>query len=449
MVERRGALVFLKCRKLDDHVRGDWNFTGENRVVVQDDEHSKSQGDTLKHDHLLYQTQPGSAPDFDGPVEVSVVMPCLNEADTIGACIRKAQSALNEHRISGEIIIADNGSTDSSVDIATALGAQVVRVPSKGYGNALAGGIAAARGKYVVMGDADESYDFGEIPNFVAKLREGFDLVQGCRLSRGGGKVLPGAMPFTHRHVGNPIFSVMARRWFQAQVSDVFCGLRGFTRRLYDSLDQRSAGMEFATEMIIKASLKEAKITEIPITLHPDGRKSHPPHLKTVRDGLRTLRFYLIYSPRWLFLLPGTLMICLGAIGYAFALPGVSIAGVTFDAHTLLFASLFILCGYKAIAFALFTKTFAVKQKLLPPDPQLEWLFKTISFQTGIAGGAVALALGIALLLGAIVQWSAAGFGQLDYSHTMRWVVPGAMFTALGIETVLASFFLYLLRSTP
>ncbi len=376
-------------------------------------------------------------------------MPCLNEADTIGTCIRKAQSALSEHRIAGEIIIADNGSTDGSIDIAIGLGARVVHVSAKGYGNALAGGIGAARGKFVVMADADDSYDLREIPNFVAKLREGFDLVQGCRLSRGGGKVLPGAMPISHRHWGNPMFSAMARHWFQAPVSDVFCGLRGFTKRFYDSLDQRSAGMEFATEMIIKASLKQAKIAEIPVTLHPDGRKSHPPHLKTVRDGLRTLRFYLIYSPRWLFLLPGMLMIGLGAVGYAFALPGISIAGVTFDAHTLLFASLSILCGYKAITFALFTKTFAIKQKLLPPDPQLERLFKTITFETGIAGGAVAMVFGILLLLGAIMQWSAAGFGHLDYSHTMRWVVPGAMLTALGIETILASFFLYLLRSTP
>lgn len=403
----------------------------------------------MKHDNLLHKILPGPSHDnARAPIEVSVVMPCLNEADTIANCILRAQSALDEYGIPGEIIIADNGSTDGSIDIAVGLGARVVHVADRGYGNALAGGIAAAHGKYIVMGDADDSYDFREIPNFVAKLRQGFDLVQGCRLSRGGGRVLPGAMPFTHRHWGNPMFSAMARHWFSAPVSDVFCGLRGFTKQFYESLDPHSTGMEFATEMIIKAGLKQAKITEIPITLHPDGRRAHPPHLKTVRDGLRTLRFYLIYSPRWLFLLPGALMICLGVLGYALALPGLSIGGVTFDAHTLLFASLFILCGYKSIAFALFTKTFAVNRKLLPPDPQLSRLFQTIRFETGVAAGIVALGFGISLLLGAIGQWSAAGFGQLDYSHTMRWVVPGATLTALGVETILASFFLYLLRST-
>jgi len=375
-------------------------------------------------------------------------MPCLNEADTIANCIQKAQKALEQHDIRGEIVVADNGSTDESVDLARKLNAHVVHVTAKGYGNALAAGIAAARGTFIVMGDADDSYDFLEIPNFVAKLRQGFDLVQGCRLTRGGGRIAPGAMRFSHRHLGNPMFSAMARHWFRAPVSDVFCGLRGFTKRFYESLDQRSSGMEFATEMIIKASLQNAKIAEIPITLHPDGRKAHPPHLRTIRDGLRTLRFYLIYSPRWLFLLPGAVMIVLGLLGYALALPGITISGLTFDAHTFLFASLFILCGYKSIAFALFTKTFAIKQKLLPPDSQLEWLSNIITFEAGLAGGLAALVFGVFLLLGAISQWSAAGFGQLDYSHTMRWVIPGATCTALGVETMLATFFLHILRST-
>src|SRR6266705_2491668 len=290
------------------------------------------------------------ATDKQAQVEVSVIMPCLNEADTIANCIQKAQKALEQHDIRGEIVVADNGSTDESVDLARKLNAHVVQVAAKGYGNALAAGIAAARGTFIVIGDADDSYDFLEIPNFVAKLRQGFDLVQGCRLTRGGGRIVPGAMRFSHRHLGNPMVSAMARHWFRAPVSDVFCGLRGFTKRFYESLDQRSSGMEFATEMIIKASLQNAKIAEIPITLHPDGRKAHPPHLRTIRDGLRTLRFYLIYSPRWLFLLPGVVMIGLGLLWYAFALPGITISGLTFDAHTLLFASLFMLCGYKSIA---------------------------------------------------------------------------------------------------
>src|SRR5215471_3071860 len=273
-------------------------------------------------------------------VEVSVVMPCLNEADTLATCIRKARRALIEGAIAGEVIVADNGSTDGSQAIAVHEGARLVRVEARGYGNALMGGIAAAHGKYVIMGDADDSYDFLEIPRFVAKLREGFDLVQGCRLPSGGGKVMPGAMPFLHRWWGNPMFSAMARNMLKAPIHDIYCGMRGFTKALYERLDLRCTGMEFAVEMIIKSSLHGEKIAETPITLHPDGRKAHAPHLKTFRDGWRTLRFLLMYSPRWLFLLPGILLAILGIAGYALALPGVRIHGVAFDAHTLLFASI-------------------------------------------------------------------------------------------------------------
>src|SRR5438270_8245634 len=271
-------------------------------------------------------------------LEVSVVMPCLNEADSLESCIRKAQQALRENDIQAEIIVADNGSTDGSQAIATRLGARVVPVAQKGYGNALMGGIAAARGKFVIMGDSDDSYDFREIPKFVEKLRAGFDLVQGCRLPSGGGRVMPGAMPVLHRWLGNPLFSFLVRHMFWSDIHDVYCGMRGFTKELYNHLDQRCTGMEFATEMILKSSLACAKIAEVPITLHPDGRKSHPPHLRTFRDGWRTLRFLLIYSPRWLFVYPGITLILLGLIGYGLALPGVTIGGVTFDAHTLLFA---------------------------------------------------------------------------------------------------------------
>src|SRR6266496_1451581 len=249
-------------------------------------------------------------------LEVSVVMPCLNEADTLEACIAKAQRALGEHRISGEIIVADNGSTDGSQAIATRMGARLVHVEAKGYGNALMGAIAAARGRFVIMGDADDSYDFLQLPRFVNKLREGFELVQGCRLPAGGGTVLPGAMPFLHRWWGNPMFSLFARWWFGAPVNDVYCGLRAFRKDFYQRLDQRCTGMEFATEMIIKSSLYHAKIAEMHIPLHPDGRKAHAPHLITFRDGWRTLRFFLMYSPRWLFLHPGILLIVLGILGY-------------------------------------------------------------------------------------------------------------------------------------
>ena len=290
--------------------------------------------------------------------EVSIVMPCLNEADTLEACITKAQRALPE----AEILVADNGSTDGSREIAHRLGARVVPVAAKGYGHALMGGIAAARGKFIIMGDADDSYDFGEAPKFVEKLRQGCELVQGSRLPSGGGTVLPGAMPLLHRWWGNPMFSFLARWWFGAPIHDVYCGLRGFTKELSVRLNQRCTGMEFATEMIIKASLFGAKIGEVPITLHPDGRKAHAPHLKTFRDGWRTIRFFLMCSPRWLFLVPGVVLVAIGVAGYALALPGVRIHGAKLDAHTLLFASLAILCGYQSILFALFTKTFGVRE---------------------------------------------------------------------------------------
>ena len=380
-------------------------------------------------------------------LKLSVVMPCLNEADTLAVCIDKATRGIKESGVAGEIIIADNGSQDASVEIAEDLGARVVHVTEKGYGNALMGGIDAARGKYVMMGDADDSYDWLEIPKFVSKLDEGFDLVQGCRLPAGGGSIKPGAMPFLHRWWGNPMFSKMVRSWFRAPINDVYCGLRGFTKAHYENLDQRCTGMEFATEMIIKSSLYHAKIAEVPITLHPDGRKAHAPHLKTFRDGWRTLRFFLLYSPRWLFLLPGIFFIVLGLVGYALALPSVTIHGVgslgqiTFDMHTLLFASVFILCGYQAVVFAILTKLFAITEGLLPEDPKLNRFFGIVNLERGLAVSAVALATGVFLLLLAINEWRLTGFGRLDYEHTMRWVIPGATLIALGVQTVFSSFF--------
>jgi glycosyltransferase involved in cell wall biosynthesis len=379
--------------------------------------------------------------DAEHPLELSVVMPCLNEADTLAVCVEKALRALDEHGIDGEVVVADNGSTDGSREIAERLGARVVPVAERGYGSALMGGIAAARGTYVIMGDADDSYDFGEIPAFVAKLREGADLVQGCRLPSGGGRVLPGAMPTLHRWWGNPMFSAMARRWFRAPIHDVYCGLRGFSKAFYLQLDQRCTGMEFATEMIIKASLRRARIAEVPITLHPDGRRSHPPHLKTFRDGWRTLRFFLMYSPRWLFLVPGALLVLLGAIGYVVAMPGLTVFGAALDAHTLLFATLAIICGYQSILFAVFSKVFGITEGLLPPDPRLDRMFGVLNLERGLTLGAISTAVGVALLVVAILKWRATDFGALDYSQTMRWVIPGVMLTALGFQTVLSSFF--------
>jgi len=384
------------------------------------------------------------ATDKDFP-EVSIIMPCLNEADTLAACIGKARRALDEQEIAGEIIVADNGSSDGSQAIATKLGARLINVRQRGYGSALMGGIVAARGKYIVMGDADDSYDFLETPKFVEKLREGFDIVQGCRLPSGGGVVSPGAMPFLHRVWGNPMFSFLARWWFRSPLHDVYCGLRGFRKDIFYVLDQRCMGMEFATEMIIKASLYGAKIAEVPITLHPDGRKDRAPHLRTFRDGWRTIRLFFICSPRWLFLVPGLMLILLGMTGYAIAMPGITLGGVTFDAHTLLFASLAILCGYQSIVFAILTKTFAISEGLLPEDPRMNRFFEFVNLERGLIFSSIALLIGIALLTSAINYWRLTSFGQLDYAQTMRLVVPGATLTALGFQTILSSFFVSIL----
>jgi len=378
-------------------------------------------------------------------IELSIVMPCLNEAETLGTCIEKAKRFLHEHRIVGEIIVADNGSTDGSRAIAELMGARVVHVQAKGYGSALMGGITAARGRYIIMGDADDSYDFLDMAKFIEKLRQGYDLVQGCRLPSGGGRVMRGAMPWSHRWWGNPMFSFMARSWFYAPIHDVYCGLRGFTKDLYRRLNLRCTGMEFATEMIIKASLYAEKIAEVPITLHPDGRTAHAPHLKTYRDGWRTLRFLLIYSPRWLFFLPGVLLVMLGLAGYALAMPGVTVHGVTFDAHTLLFASLAILCGYQSILFAIFSKTFAISEGLLPEDPRFTRFCQVVNLERGLLLSVATLVVGLLLLLAAVNEWRVVEFGRLDYAKTMRFVVPGATLTALGFQTILSSFFVSIL----
>lgn len=378
--------------------------------------------------------------------EVSVVMPCLNEADTLAICIEKAQRAMRINGIEGEVIVADNGSIDGSQEIAQRLDARVVPVTEKGYGNALMGGIRAAQGKYVIMGDADDSYDFLEIPKFVEKLRAGHDLVQGCRLPSGGGRVLPGAMPALHRWWGNPMFSWLVRQMFRAPIHDVYCGLRGFTRELYQRLDLRCTGMEFATEMIIKSSLFEVDIAEVPTTLHPDGRKAHAPHLRTFRDGWRTLRFFLMYSPRWLFLVPGIGLALLGLVGYLLAMPGTSILGATLDAHTLLAASLSILLGFQLVQFAVFAKTFAITEGLLPDDIRLGGFLRVMNLERCLMGGVLAFSAGTGLLLAATGTWWNADFGALDYPTTMRWVIPGVTLAALGCQTIFASFFVSILR---
>ncbi len=378
-------------------------------------------------------------------VEVSVIIPCLNEADTIGTCVAKARRALADEGIAGEVVVADNGSTDGSPRIAALMGARVVHVPQRGYGSALQQGIASSRGEFIVMGDADDSYDFGDVPRFVASLREGNELVQGCRLPAGGGRVLPGAMPFTHRFIGNPLLTSLARLMFRVPVRDIYCGMRGFTRDMYDRLDLHCTGMEFATEMIIKASAHHERIAELPITLYPDGRNGRPSHLRTFRDGWRTLRLFLLYSPRWLFIIPGLLLVLLGVIGYALALPGVQIAGARLDVHTLLVSSLTLILGYQSILFGIFSKTFVIHEGLLPEDRRLTRLFESFGLEWGLAIGTTAFLAGIGLLSAVLLQWSIVEFGPLDYPITMRYVIPGVTICAVGFQTILASFVMSIL----
>ena len=383
--------------------------------------------------------------DSDGSFELSIVMPCLNEAETLATCIAKARRAMAEAGIAGEVVVADNGSTDGSQALAEREGARVVPVAARGYGSALMGGIAAARGRYVLMGDADDSYDFLEVPRFMAPLRDGAELVQGCRLPSGGGTIAEGAMPFLHRWWGNPMFSAMARRWYGAPIHDIYCGMRAFRRELIDRLDLRCTGMEYASEMIIKATIHGARIAEVPITLNQDGRIAHPPHLRTFRDGWRTLRFFLMYSPRWLFLVPGFLLGLAGMVCYILALPQLSIGRITFDVHTLLFGSLAIICGFQSVLFAVMTKVFAINERMLPMDTRLERAFQILNLERGLLLAALTMLAGLALLGVAIAQWVAVDFGHLDYARTMRWVIPGVTLTTLGFQAILSGFFLSIL----
>jgi glycosyltransferase involved in cell wall biosynthesis len=373
---------------------------------------------------------------------VSVVMPCLNEAETVSRCVDAARAALEAAGIPGEIIVADNGSTDGSPEIAARAGARVLKVAERGYGAALLGGIAAARGRYVVMGDADESYDFGTIPAFVRKLEEGNDLIIGSRFR---GRIEPGAMPRLHRWLGNPVLSFLGRLFFHVSVSDFHCGIRGFRRDAVKQLGLQTTGMEFASEMVVKASLFGLRIAEIPVTLRRDGR-SRPPHLRTWRDGWRHLRFLLIYSPRWLYLVPGLVLAVVGALLIVWLLPGPrALLGATLDVHTMLGAAALVLIGTQAISFAVFAKVFAITEGLLPMDSRLERAFRIVTLETGLVCGALLTVAG-ALLVGHVMSvWSSEQFRTLDYSRTMRWMVPGVLLLVLGAQAILSSFFLSIL----
>jgi len=381
-------------------------------------------------------------PPAEKVLELSVVMPCLNEAETLQVCIEKAQRAFREHHILGEVIVADNGSADGSREIAERLGARVVKVGKKGYGSALMGGIIAARGKFVVMGDADDSYDFAHIPRFVEKLRQGFDLVLGNRFKGG---IADSAMPPLHRYLGNPALSWASRLFFHCPTGDIYCGLRGFSRDAVLQMDLRTTGMEFAVEMVVKATLLGLRIGEVPTTLSLDGR-TRPPHLRTWLDGWRTLRFMLLYSPRWLFFYPGLLLVLLGVAVDLWLFPGPRRVGsITFDAHTILYAAMAILIGFQAICFGLFARTFAVTEGLLPEDALLNVFFRAFSLETGLVVGALLVMGGLAGSIYAVNTWRLQDFGPLDFSHTLRIVIPAATAITLGFQIVLSSFLVSIL----
>jgi glycosyltransferase involved in cell wall biosynthesis len=375
-------------------------------------------------------------------IELSVVMPCLNERATVGICVRKALGAMERHGIRGEVIVADNGSTDGSQQIATENGARVVPIEKRGYGSALRGGIAAARGRFVLMGDADDSYDFTQAHMFVRKLLEGYDLVMGNRF-RGG--ILPGAMPALHKYLGNPVLTAVARMFFKAPIGDIYCGLRAFRREAIGQLRLRTEGMEYANEMVVKATTFGLRISEIPTTLSPDGR-GRPPHLRTWRDGWRTLRFLLLYSPRWLFLYPGVALFAGGIIIGALLLPGPFMVGnVGFDVDTLLFAAMAVLIGFQSIVFAGFTKLFGISEGLLPEDPRLTWLFRYITLEVGLVVGVLLIFAGTGAWVLGLAYWRTHQFGPLDPEKTLRIVIPGLVCFTLGFQTILSSFFLSVL----
>jgi len=372
--------------------------------------------------------------------ELSIVMPCLNEAETIATCVRKARQFLQQNGVDGEIIVADNGSTDSSRAIAAAMGARVVVAEKRGYGSALMQGIAAARGRYVIMGDADDSYDFLALRPFLDKLRAGYDLVLGNRFAGG---IRPGAMPFLHRHIGNPLLSGLARLMFRSPIHDFHCGLRGFRKEAILRLDLRTTGMEFATEMIVKATLHGMRVAEVPTTLYCDGR-SRRSHLRPWRDGWRHLRFLLLYSPRWLFLYPGSALMLLGTAFILWLLPGPrTIGGMTLDTRAFIYAAAAIIIGFQAINFAVFAKFFAISVGLLPKDSGFDRVFRFFNLELGLAAGATLLVFGLGILMYQALVTPAAGPPLSPPS--LRPVVIGVLSLTLGLQTILSSFFLSIL----
>ena len=377
------------------------------------------------------------------PVELTILMPCLNEAETLAVCIQKARNFLERTGINGEIVIADNGSTDGSQAIAEELGARVVPIPVRGYGAALIGGIRAARGRYVIMGDSDDSYDFSALDNFVAELRDGWQLVMGNRFQGG---VKPGAMPPLHRYLGNPVLTATGRILYGSPSGDFHCGLRGFDRNAILGLGLNLPGMEFASEMVVKATIQKLRITEVPTTLSKDGR-SRPPHLRSWRDGWRHLRFLLLLSPRWLFLYAGMAMLGVGLAGMALIIPGpLPLFGVALDIHSLLYASLLVVVGYQSILFWVFCKTLNMTHGMLAPDPGFVRLHDQLTLERSLLFALLLLVVGLALGLAATLGWGLSGFGALSPAYTMRFAIPSATCILLAVSTASMAFFLSFLR---
>lgn len=396
----------------------------------------------MNNNNVNGKKEPGdSCEEFE--LELSIVMPCLNEAKTVGACIDKAMGFLTEHGIKGEVIIADNGSDDGSIEIARDRNARVINVEAKGYGSALKGGFQAARGKYIIMGDADESYDFTSLMPFVEKLREGYDMVMGNRFKGG---IKPKAMPPLHRYLGNPVLSTLGRIFFKTPCGDFHCGLRALTKEAAERMQLQTTGMEFASEMVMKASFYNMKVIEVPTILWPDGR-GRPAHLCSWRDGWRHLRFMLMLSPRWLFFYPGTLLMLMGlVIGFAL-LPGpIVIAGIGFGIHTLAYAGAMVSIGFNAVLFAVLTRVYVLQAGIIPKEPRYLRFFKRVNLEMGLITGAIILLIGLGGLIASVVVWNSEGFGRMDNPEvTMRIVIPSVVAMSLGSQIILSSFFLSIL----
>lgn len=377
-------------------------------------------------------------------VELSLIMPCLNEAETLATCIHKAhQGAKEAGVIEYEVVVVDNGSKDGSQEIAIAEGARVVNAPIRGYGSALQAGIQAAKGKYVIMGDADDSYDWSAIAPFVERLRAGWEMVIGTRLK---GDIKPGAMPFLHRWLGNPILTAIGNIMFGTRISDYHCGMRGFQRNAMLDLDLHTPGMEFATEMVVRAAMKKKSITEVPIIYYPDGR-ARKPHLRTWSDGWRHLSFMLVLSPNWVFLLPGFLLISAGLIGNLLLLPGPrSFGSIILDIHTLLVISVFMIIGSQIVGLWIVARMFAANNHILPAPGLIKYFSKADPLKSGVLLGVLLNVLGIILLAESVRQWSLVGFGGLEYKTTLRLVIPGLISSALGMQFFFTSFVLSLLN---